>query len=138
MKKVLAITISTLFLFGCASAPKAVKDEATKTLYGSCLDLFLSSMYQMKIVETVFALAYDTKDNQACGYAWITELYDGKDCVFDCKEKTTSAEVDAMAIGRCEDYKKRIGSNVKAQCKVFARNNDIVWGKEDASAIDFE
>ena len=145
MKKVLVITICSLFLFSCA-APEAVRKEASNVLIGECLDIFLDSTvgyYYQYMTQaggdktTSFALAYDTKDSQACAWAHWGEMSEGKECSFRCKEEFTYEELDALAIDRCEEFRKS-KTSIKSQCKTYARGNNIVWGKEDASSIDFE
>ena len=52
--------------------------------------------------------------------------------------KYTQEELDAHAIGKCEVTKIELKSLVQAPCKIYARGNLIVWGKEDGEALDFD
>ena len=117
-----------LALSGCATPPP-FQIEAEKQLNSECLGMFLDSgvgRYQYaarsRTSRAVFALASDAA-GQSCGMA-ITMASDIIDSAFFSLPNTD--RLDAVAIQRCEQRK---AAAIKAPCRVFARGNQIVWGK---------
>ena len=127
MKKFLIISIS-LLLIGCA-ASQQVRNEASKHLYGQCLEMFLANgvgKYQYvansPTGRVAFALASNGK-NQACGMATNMHWDTTENILFSMPNVD---RLEALAIQRCEKTKN---SEIKTPCRTFARGNDIVWGK---------
>ena len=127
----LVFGLSLLVVGGCA-APGAVKTEAAHTLNGSCLELFSSGSlggYQHVAHQiagkAVFALGVDAKTGrQWCGIGRSnTDV--GSQAFGPAGSSVTWEQVEAIAIARCNSV-----SGGAVSCKVFARNNDILWGKE--------
>ena len=137
MKRLLTILcIPALILCALAAcaAPQHVQDEASMYLKGKCLETFLAGgpfSYQQRVAATrlgeykdgepyvamVFALGEDeTGNHQAC--ASVSALQVGV---------SDPDKLAAMAIARCNEFGARWGIN----CKLFAVNNKIVWGKEE-------
>ena len=61
-------------------------------------------------------------------------------CFAGCWNEGTSAEIDALAMGRCEKMRQQSqGSNpTKNSCKVFARDNNIIWNKKTYESLELE
>ena len=122
---------------GCA-APARVQQEAGLVLKGQCKDLFLNGSlggYQHVVHEiagkAVFALGVDERTGQQrCGIG--RSNVDVGSQAFGLSGNSVSWEqLESIAIARCESS-GRSGS----PCKVFARNNDIVWNK--TPGVDFK
>ena len=133
MKKIFLIFIF-LFLSAC-SAPQKVANEVSKFLRGDCLALFLDSgiyryqhLSQAPAGRAVFALS-DGASGQFCGYA-TNNYKDVKESTFEILAPWDKLEV--VAIARCEKVKP-VGAN---PCKIFARNNKIVWTLNLKSTLD--
>ena len=120
-------------VFGCA-APRATKENASKYLSGTCLELFLNSGlggYQLVVNrplnnEAVFAVATREDGAQKCAAArnmldinthGLSQEYEGE---------SLYAALEAIAIARCEEIGK---GQPFTRCRIFARRNDIVWNK---------
>ena len=129
-------------MVGCA-APEAVRKEASLTLIGDCKKIFLDGsvghyQYISQAVDksTSFALAIGSNGNQVCGWSSWKALREARGCEFFCEDDYTHEELDTLAIVSCEQARK--GTGIKKGCKVYARGNEIIWGKEDAKNLDFE
>ena len=96
-------------------------------LRGECLKTFLAGglyEYQQRVItrnlfniyNLAFALGEDEMGNQACG--WVDATHVGT---------TDPDQLAAMAIARCNESGARWGIN----CKLFALDNEIVWGQEE-------
>jgi hypothetical protein len=135
-----------LILFVCltgCSASLAVKEKAQQTLNGECYELFTKSgigTYQqcsnaLANVRCAFALSIEKNNSQFCGYATRMELNDGL-CLKDCT--ATWEQIEALALTRCEAMKKSHNSTNTNACKVFARNNEIIWNGSQSGDIKFQ
>lgn len=126
--------VLTLFIASCA-APLATKDEASKYLQGSCLQLFLngnSTGYQHVVNrpfnnEAVFAMAISNDGRQKCAMARNLHEINTYGLTGDFKGENLYAALETVAIARCESL--NAGENF-SRCKIFARQNNIVWSKE--------
>ena len=135
MKRLLIILcIPAILLCALAAcvAPQHVQDEASKYLRGECLKTFLAGGvwdYQYNAaavvrvprklsgILVVFALGEDETGNyQSCAVA-EARLVGTND----------RDQLAAIAIARCNEFGARWGIN----CKLFAVENEIVWGKEE-------
>ena len=117
------------------SAPPKVTNEVSQFLTGDCLALFLDSgLYRYQHLSqiiggrAVFALS-DGPSGQFCAYA--TNNYK------DVKEKHLKflqfwEKLEVVAIARCEKIKP-VGA---MPCKIFARNNQIVWNRNIKPTLD--
>lgn len=125
MKRFLHILFLSLIATGC-SAPLALKDEAAIHLQGSCLDMFLHPQYQTLAqslgTQAAFALATDGKSH-ACAISLSSKDKIDK----SLGVKKANEYYEALAIERCEEARIKIG--LTAPCRIFARNNEIVWRK---------
>lgn len=129
--KIRAALIASLILTlsGCA-APAHVQKQASEILTGACLAMFLEQgpyKYQAaaNMGRAAFAVAIDpTSGQMVCGKA--TNYYgDVADGLFISLPPMDRLE--AVAIKRCEQIKP---STLKAPCRLYAKGNDIVWGKD--------
>lgn len=129
------VVIATLV--SCA-APQAVTESANRSLKGACREMFLNTgMYQYQHVaqaplggRAVLALADDPVYGQYC--AWSSNRYwDIQDKSLEIRSQWEKLEI--AAIGRCESVKP---GNVKTPCKVFSRNNEIIWGQQKKTGLD--
>lgn len=121
-------------LTGCAASQQVV-DKIGNSLRGECRDAFLrggSGSYQHVATvhvngKAVFALADDGSGNQKCGYA--RSGFDlGTNAILETPGGASGwGQLEAIAIARCE----AVTSSVKSPCKIFARNNEIVWGQKN-------
>jgi hypothetical protein len=126
MKKIILILI--LFTYGCA-APQIVKEKASSILSPVCYDLFTDSgllRYQNLAHQfrgkAVFAYGKDNAGS-VCAYASISEAPD----LYSLFDPPKWSTIETLALGKCE-AKRKEGGLVNSPCKVFARNNEIVWG----------
>lgn len=124
--------------FGGCAAPQAVTESANRHLKGACRDIFLNSgAYQYQHVaqaplggRAVLALADDPKYGQFC--AWSSNRHwDIQDKSMEIRSQWEKLEI--AAIGRCEEIKP---AHVKTPCKVFSRNNEIIWGQQKKIGLD--
>jgi len=125
----------TVFMLGACTAPPKVSSEASQFLRGNCRDMFLDSgafryqhLAQAMFGQAVFALT-DSSAGQYCGYA-TNNYKDVKEGAFEIKAPWDKLEV--VAIARCESVK----ASGAPPCKVFARNNEIVWTFTKKSTLD--
>ena len=123
-------------LSGCA-APLAIENSVTGILNSECKELFVKGgmgSYQhfanQICPRAVFALSIAPDGSQKCAYS--RNRIDGIDCSSGGSEDNAWAQSEAIAIARCD----AVSSSIKNSCKVFARNNNIVWGK--TREIDFK
>ena len=125
--KTALFAVTTASLMGCAGVPPAQVQSAVDTyLRSTCKELFLATGYpnyqhfaQIVIAsKAVFALAQDESGEQKCGIG-----RNGIDIRGASTAGVTWEQVEAVAVAKCE----AAGSTVKTPCKVFARNNEIVW-----------
>jgi hypothetical protein len=116
-------------LFAGCTAPPLVKEQAAQILKGQCLDLFLNGSlggYQHVVHEiagkAVFALGIDDKTGrQRCGIG-RSNVDVGQQALGLSGNAVSWEQLESIAIARCE---ASVSSGLP--CKVFARNNDIVW-----------
>jgi len=136
--RVLGVLFLSL-LFGCAGAPGPTKEKAHNILNGgACYNLFIQTGYGSYQdcsaaigAYCAFALVKDSQNNQACGHTKFAELVDNF-CIVGCAP--TNAQVEALALSRCEEAKKKFSVNINAPCKIFAINNDILWDESPKDA----
>ena len=122
------ITLTGVALCALAAcvAPQHVQDEASMYLRGECLEMFLGFRYQhqahLSFSHTVaFALGEGEMGNQSC--AGVSASIVGV---------SDRDQLAAIAIARCNEFGARWGIN----CKLFAVENEIVWGK--AEDVEFK
>jgi hypothetical protein len=136
MSKNLASLIAFVFFAGCA-APQKVMEESSKILKGNCLALFLNAdMYQYQHVaqaplggRAVIAVS-DSIRGQYC--AWSSNRH------WDVQDQMLTPSVaweklETVAIARCEAVKP---DSVKEPCRIFSRNNDIVWNEKKPAGLE--
>ena len=149
----LLTTSSVLFLVvillqGC-TASKQLQKEASSVLNGGmfggvCLDWFSSRYYQhnSRLMRTAFAVAIDNNGGVvSCGWAVHSDISNSKKCIFGCPWKVTQAEIDALALGRCQAYGATSGvssSTHNSTCKIYARKQVIVWDESQKSSQDLK
>ena len=143
MKLITAILLgSSLFILGCA-APGQVKEKAASTLQGKCYDIFVDSSHMgyqhcahQISTKCAFALSKDKNDpgKQVCSTALWWELIDNL-CVINCKP--TQTQVESLALSRCEALRDKNGS-FNEPCKIFARNNEIIWEDSKKEDVKFQ
>jgi hypothetical protein len=128
-------TIFTIFLLSACSAPPKVVSEISQFLTGNCRAIFLDDgafRYQHLSHaiggRAVFALS-DSSVGQYCGYA-TNNYKDVKESAFEIQAPWDKLEV--VAIARCESVKPAGAP----PCKVFARNNEVVWKFIKKSTLD--
>ena len=133
MKKL--FVIFTVVLISACSAPPKVTSEVSQFLSGNCRAMFLDSgafryqhLSQAMGGRAVFALS-DSTAGQFCGYA-TNNYKDVKESSFEIQAPWDKLEV--VAVARCESVKP---ANAPP-CKVFARNNDVVWTFSKKSTLD--
>ena len=142
-------------MVGCA-APEAVRKEASLTLNGTCKELFLSSdmhAYQNNVQFGLsplsgnflehacsFSLSIADNGNQVCGWACSGEVWAGKECNAGCWNEHTSAEIDALAMGGCEKMRQQSQGSTPTNnsCKIYARDNNIIWNKKSYESLELE
>jgi len=153
--KNISLLLLLILMVGCA-VPEAVRKEASLTLHGACKEMFFDNSpngYQqvsqlnrnpimLNFLEhsCSFALSMDANGNQSCGWGSASAVWSGKECFAGCWNEGTSAEIDALAMGRCEKMRQQSqGSNpTKNSCKVFARDNNIIWNKKTYESLELE
>lgn len=108
--------------------------------YGPCYDLFTANGmwdYQWDCndlsAKCIFALAKDNNGKQACAFIRHTELQNNSMIVLD---GATQTQLEAGAVARCENFRRQ--NNVDSACKVFAKNNEIVWEDFKERKIEFK
>lgn len=144
MKKIY-FSLVILLLWSC-SASLAVKEKAQQTLNGVCYELFTESglnSYQicanpinpMVKLRCAFALSLEKDGSQFCGKATGLELNDPY-CLKDCHP--TWEQIEALALARCEAEKKSRNITNTNSCKIYARNNEIIWNGSQSGDIKFQ
>jgi hypothetical protein len=139
--KTLSLTAALLgaMVAGCATPPQVV-NEAQRYLRGECLELFTSQkmggyqhIAQVHVQgKAVFAMA-ESNGLQKCGVARSSIDLPAQGSIFQTPGSASGWEqLEAIAISRCEEKTR----SIKVPCKIFARNNEIVWGK--ASDVGFK
>jgi hypothetical protein len=118
MRLLLLLTSSIALISGCSTPPQAIP-KIERFLVGNCRALMTSTgvydyqyTVQSPLGRGVFAMAYDGK-TQVCGTATVR---DGE---------RDWGRLEVLALSRCEERKKN--SSLTANCKVFARDFEIVW-----------
>ena len=137
MRNLLPVVVAISMLSSC-SAPKLVAETANKDLSGTCRAIFLDSgYYRYQHVanapfggRAVLALADDPQYGQFCAWA-RGGMGDIQDSAFDMA--IAWEKIEFVAIARCETSKPEY---VKAPCKIYARNNDIVWHDKNKTGLD--
>lgn len=127
--------ILTIFLLSACTAPPKVTSEVFQFLTGNCRAMFLDTgafryqhLSQAIGGRAVFALS-DSSAGQFCGYA-TNNYKDVKESSFEIQAPWDKLEV--VAIARCESVKAKGAP----PCKVFARNNEVVWTFNKKSTLD--
>ena len=123
----LLVLLSISSISGCA-APTATRVQAAGVLRGECLKLFTDGSlgsYQhvthQLMGKVVFALGVDPDTGtQRCGIG--RSYMDAGQRVAGFGSPATWEQLEAVAIARCE-----ASATSRAPCRVFARNNEIVW-----------
>lgn len=130
MKNYILFLLSTIIFFGCAT-PSAVKEQAASTLSAECYAIFTDgSLFRYQqlthqlYAKVVFTYAQDS-NGSVCAYAskMDTPEFNGT------LAEVPWSSVETVALSRCED--RRRSTQVKSPCEVFARNNDLIWGKKE-------
>ncbi len=124
--KFLSIIISSV-LVGCSTPPQALP-KIENFLVGNCRALMTSTnvldyqyTVQSPLGKGVFAIAIEG-GNQVCGTATVR---DGE---------TDWGRLEVLALSRCEERKKQ--TSIKENCKVFARNFEIVWAEKKKYGLE--
>ena len=123
MKKLLLLII--FIVSGCATPGPFPKEKAALFLKGACYQLFIGA-YQsytniLWIPKAAYALSADSNGAQSCAMAWRREVTDDF-----WTEDASWEKIEALALSRCEDYKLKNNTS-SSPCKIYARNNEIVW-----------
>jgi len=129
------LSLTSVFIFGC-TAPQITKDEASKILVGSCLDLYLngsSGAYQHVVNrpfnnQAVFALATHKDGRQKCAMGRNMQDINTFGLTGDFKGENLYAALETLAIARCEALNP---GEAFSRCKIFARQNNIIWDKKN-------
>jgi len=137
----LLTTSSVLFLVvillqGCTASTQSQKEASSVLNDENCFNMFSSGYYQYRssVMRTAFAVAIDNNgDLVSCGWAGLSDISNSKKCIFGCPGKVTQAEIDALALGRCQAY-----SNHNSTCKIYARKKVIVWDSSQKSSQDLK
>jgi hypothetical protein len=141
--KTLLVLISCItFLSGCA-APGHVKEKASTLLTPFCYKMFTDTglgSYQHCNIQVAskcaFVISQDVNENQVCSYTnGNIELRDDL-CLFDCNP--TWAQVEAVALTKCEEYKKKNNATNYGVCKIFAKQNEIIWEDYKKTDVKFQ
>jgi hypothetical protein len=107
----------SLALSGCGGPPAEVQTQAASVLTGNCLNKFLRGYYYAPLLASkAMALAVDEK-TQVCGTFFNSYLM--------------SEDVANKALLECEWYRKQQG--MTAPCRLYARENEIVWNDPSRS-----
>jgi hypothetical protein len=129
LKNVMLLSMFVIILSACAT-PQHIKEQAANILSPACYATFTDGSllrYQQLThqinAKVVFAYATD-ENGYVCAYASKVEAPE----VHDLVGEVPWSSVETIALSKCED--KRRTTNVKSSCKVFARNNDILWDKK--------
>jgi len=128
MRAILFFLPTIFFMFGCA-APSQVKDKAASILNPPCYEYFTNGSlggYQLFAHQfsPMVALAYAQDFPGGPAVCWGANKHEVLTPTWD--------RVETLAIARCEDAKIKANSTIKAACKIFARNNDIVIDKNES------
>jgi hypothetical protein len=122
-----SLIIFSSVLASCSTPPQALP-KIERFLVGNCRTLMTSTnvldyqyTVQSPLGKGVFAIAIEG-GNQACGTATVR---DGE---------TDWGRLEVLALARCEERKKN--SSIKANCKVFARNFEIVWAEKKKYGLE--
>lgn len=137
MKNLLLVAVAISILSSC-SAPKIVAETANKDLSSACRAIFLDSGYfRYQHVanaplggRAVLALSDDPQYGQSCAWA-RGGMGDVQDSALDMA--IAWEKIEFVAIARCEAAKP---ANVKTPCKVYSRNNKIVWRDTRQTGLD--
>lgn len=128
MTRIFLIALVSVLLNACAT-PSIIKEQAAATLSPACYETFtdgslfryqqLTHQFNAKVV---FTYAQDP-NGYVCAYAskMDTPEFNGT------LGEVPWSSVETVALSRCED--KRRTTKIVSPCEVFARNNDIIWGK---------
>ena len=141
MHKNSLISILIIFIVSGCAAPGQVKNQAKNIMGdGPCYNLFTANGmwdYQWDCndlsARCIFALAKDNNGKQACAFMRHTELQNNSMIVLD---GATQTQLESGAVARCENFRKQ--NNVDSACKVFAKNNEIVWEDFKDRKIEFK
>jgi hypothetical protein len=129
LKKAVLMFLFATILGACAT-PQHIKEQAANVLSPSCYATFtdgslfryqqLTHQFNAKVV-----FVYATDENgYVCAYASKAEAPE----VHDLVGEVPWSSVETIALSKCEDLRRT--TKVKSSCKVFARNNDILWDKK--------
>jgi len=132
----LVFLICSVLAAGCA-APIKVRDEASLYLRGRCLEQFLDSgvhryqhYAQSGTGQVVLALSDDGRGNQVCAQSSNNpNEVRGWGLLINT---VTWDKLEIIAVARCESIRPASAP----PCRVFARNNDIVWKEVKKSTLD--
>jgi hypothetical protein len=124
----LLLLLIIFIVSGCA-APGPVKEKAASFLKGACYEKFVDGslggyqhyanmLYKPKVA---FALSDDKSGAQICAFAWRREVTDDF-----WTEDASWEKIEALALSRCEDFRLKNNGSA-APCKIYTRNNEIVW-----------
>ena len=130
MKNKIALIASWILILSGCTAPAHVQKQASETLTGACLAMFLEQgPYKYQAAANMglaaFAVAIDPKTGEmACGKAtnYYGDVADGLFIFLPPMDR-----LEAVAIQRCEQIKP---TTLNSPCRLFAKGNDIVWGKD--------
>jgi hypothetical protein len=122
---------------GCA-APASVQEAAGTVLHGDCKALFLNGApgsYQHVAHQisgkAVFALGIDSKTgSERCGMG-RSNVDVGSQAFGLAGNAVSWEQLESIALARCEASGKG-----DTPCRVFARNNNIVWNQ--AKEVEFK
>lgn len=127
--KIILISLFASILSACAT-PQHIKEQAASILSPACYATFTDGSllrYQQLThqlnAKVVFAYATD-ENGYVCAYASKVEAPE----IHDLVGEVPWSSVETIALSKCEAL--RVTTKVKSSCKVFARNNDIVWDKK--------
>lgn len=129
LKKAVLMSLFAAILSACAT-PQHIKEQAANVLSPACYATFtdgsllhyqqLTHQFNAKVV-----FVYATDENgYVCAYATKFEAPEAHDLVGEIPWSS----VETIALSKCEAL--RITTKVKSSCRVFARNNDILWDKK--------
>jgi hypothetical protein len=130
LKKAVLMSLFATILSACAT-PQHIKEQAANVLSPACYATFTDGSlfhYQQLVhqfnAKVVFTFATD-ENGYVCAYAskMDTPEFNGT------LSEVPWSSVETVALSRCED--KRRTTKINSPCEVFARNNDIIWGKKE-------